>query len=96
MNRNLLSAGIQASPALAALASSSANALGTVGVPLEQRDYHPHITLARRKTRGPLPLLDPVLADLHSSGFGSFEASKFVLFLSQQGKYTQLREYGFQ
>lgn len=95
MNRHVLSAGIEASPALDALASSTANQLAAIGVALEKRDYHPHITIARRKSRGPLPRLEPALAELRSADFGHFVASKFVLFQSRQGKYTQLREYTF-
>jgi 2'-5' RNA ligase len=95
MSRHVLSAGVEATPALVALASSTGNALGAIGVPLEKRDYHPHITLARRKSRGPLPRLEPPLSALRSADLGAFQSSKFVLYRSDQGKYTQLKEYTF-
>jgi len=40
--------------ALLQLAQTLANALATAGVALEERDFHPHMTLARR-CRGPYP-----------------------------------------
>ena len=96
MNKRVLCAGIQESPALTSLASSTSAALGALGVPMEDRDYHPHLTLARRRHSGRLPQLDQALTQLSSSDFGTFPATKFALFLSHGGKYTQIKEYALE
>ena len=93
MNPRVLAAGIVAPPALASLARATRDALASIGVALEDREYHPHLTLARRKHRRPTPLLGQAIARLQSSEFGTFSATGFALFLSHGGKYTQLREY---
>jgi 2'-5' RNA ligase len=93
MNRRVLCAGVEAGPALGLLASSTGTTLARIGVPQEDREYHPHLTLARRKRPGPLPQLDLAIAELHSPDFGTFAATKFALFLSHGGKYTQIREF---
>jgi RNA 2',3'-cyclic 3'-phosphodiesterase len=93
MNRRVLCAGVEAGPGLGLLASSTGAALATIDVPRENREYHPHLTLARRKRPGPLPQLDLAIAELHSPDFGTFAATKFALFLSHGGKYTQIREF---
>jgi 2'-5' RNA ligase len=95
MNKHVLAGGITESPTLSSLASSTSRALATIGVAIEDREYHPHLTLARRKKGGSLPQLDRVISDLRSFDFGTFQAAKFALFLSHGGKYTQLREYVF-
>jgi 2'-5' RNA ligase len=93
MNKRVLCAGIQETRALAALASSTAATLASIGVPIEDREYHPHLTLARRRHSGRLPQLDQALTELRSLDLGTFPATKFALFLSHGGKYTQIKEY---
>lgn len=93
MNPRVFTAGIVAPQALAILARSTGHALAAIGVALEDREYHPHLTLARRKHRRPATLLDQAVAKLSSLQFGSFTATSFALFLSHGGKYTQLWEY---
>jgi 2'-5' RNA ligase len=93
MNPRLLAAGIVAPPALTSLARSTGDALASIGVALEDREFHPHLTLARRKHRGPAALLDQAVSRLRASEFGSFTATSFALFLSHGGKYTQVWEY---
>jgi 2'-5' RNA ligase len=93
MNARVLSAGIVAPPVLASLAHSTGDALASIGVAIEKREYHPHLTLARRKNRRPAALLDQAVAKLATSEFGSFTATSFALFLSHGGKYTSLKEY---
>ncbi len=93
MNRRVLCAGIEAGPALGLLASSTGTALASIGVPQEDREYHPHLTLARRKRPGTLPALDHGISELQSSDFGTFATTKFALFLSHGGKYTQIKEF---
>jgi RNA 2',3'-cyclic 3'-phosphodiesterase len=93
MNPRVLAAGIVAPPALASLAGSIGKALASIGVAIEDREYHPHLTLARRKHRRPAAELDGAVAKLGTFEFGSFPATSFALFLSQGGKYTQLKEF---
>jgi 2'-5' RNA ligase len=93
LNRRVLCAGIEAGPALASLVSSTGALLAEIGVPREDREYHPHLTLARRRHVRPVPQLDQVIFEQRSSEFGTFSATKFTLFLSHGGKYTQIREF---
>jgi 2'-5' RNA ligase len=93
MNKRVLCAGIEETTALATLASSTGAALAGIGVPIEDRPYHPHLTLARRKHPGRVAQLDQVVAELSSSDFGMFTATQFGLFLSHGGKYTQIKDY---
>jgi 2'-5' RNA ligase len=93
MNPRVLAAGIVAPPALTSLARSTGDALASIGVAIEKREYHPHLTLARRKHRHPATQLDQAVSKLSSSEFGSFTAATFALFLSHGGKYTLLKEY---
>jgi len=93
MNKRVLTAGIQSDSTMGALASATTAALAGIGHPVEDRAYHPHLTLARNKKSGRLPALEPFLVEHRSTTFGSFVASRFALFLSHGGKYTQLKEY---
>ncbi len=76
----VLFAGIVAGEELAALAHETEQRLAAVGVPVEEREYRPHLTLARVKAaqRG----LVNDLGEDASAEFGSFRAESFFLFLS--------------
>lgn len=93
MSRRVLIAGVEKSEALAALAATTTERLGSIGVAIEDREYHPHLTLARRKTPGALPQLEKAITRLQDKDFGVFQAAGFGLFLSHGGKYTQIKEY---
>ncbi len=88
LNPRALCADIE-SPTLAALASATWDALTPLGVVKEDREYHPHLTLARNKHKVSRLKLD----QFASADLGTFTASTFALFLSHGGKYTQLKEY---
>jgi 2'-5' RNA ligase len=75
--------------ALTTLADATWNALSSLGLAKEERAYHPHLTLARKKKKSSNLRLDQYGA----SDFGTFKAYNFVLFLSHGGKYTQLKQY---
>jgi 2'-5' RNA ligase len=92
-NGRVFYASIEASPGLAALAGATESALAEIGVPVENREYHPHLTLARRKDRVPLDALNAAIKRLPSGDFGTFAPDAFVLFLSSGGRYTPLREF---
>ncbi|MEQ1949557.1 MAG: RNA 2',3'-cyclic phosphodiesterase [Bryobacteraceae bacterium] len=95
-------AGVEASESLRTLAANTEAATGRAGVPLEDRTYSPHLTLAR--IREPLPL-DAIRKELEAkpkaSGaapaekfdFGTFRATGFHLYLSAAGRYTRLAEF---
>ena len=106
-NPRVFWAGIEAGESLRKLAGHTERVLAELGVPVEDRGFHPHLTLARRRTPVPLDSLRQALAagesdpSNHSSParkgggyeFGSFQAASFFLYLSRGGKYTRLREF---
>ena len=91
----MLYAGVEASDALTALAAATERAAEGVGVPVEDRIYRPHVTLARTRKRVPLGALRQALAEIELSAIGSYRASSFALYLSAAGKYTKLQEFSF-
>ncbi len=91
-------AGVEGGPALAELAGRTEKAAAALGVPVETRAFSPHLTLARIRTAVALGPLRAELASLPSGcgfDFGSFEASRFFLYLSAGGKYTKLQSYEY-
>ena len=86
-------AGIEAGETLKTLARSTEQAVAKLGVPVEDRPYSPHLTLARIKDRTPLGALRDAIHGLESQAFGAFRASAFFLYLSSNGKYTRLAEF---
>jgi len=93
INRRILHADIEAPPALAALASATEAALEQIGIKKEDREYHPHLTLARNPNRIPISALERAIEKHALDDFGAFTAAQFVLFLSKGGKYTPLKEF---
>ncbi|MSV35362.1 MAG: RNA 2',3'-cyclic phosphodiesterase [Bryobacterales bacterium] len=91
-------AGVEGGEALRALARDTGQAVAALGVPAEGRPYSPHLTLARiRETvpheTVPLEALQEKLRMLPAGcgyDFGVFRATRFFLYLSRGGKYTQL------
>jgi 2'-5' RNA ligase len=94
-NPRVFWAGIESSTELTRLAKDTETAVAALGVPVEDRDYHPHLTLARRRDPVPVDRLRAIVDGLSSADFGSFRASSFFLYLSTAGKYTKLQEYPF-
>ncbi len=92
-NPRVFFAGIESSQELPALARATEQALTVLGVSSEDRDFHPHLTLARRREAVPLEELRQVLAKIASDDFGSFQAASFFLYLSAGGRYTRLQEF---
>ena len=96
----ILWTGIKAPQSLADLALQTDSALAPLGIPVENRPYSPHLTLARTRDFGtPLAPLRQAIAQLPSVDFGHFEADRFALYLSKPGAggsiYTQLAEFPF-
>lgn len=89
----MLYAGVESGEALIALASATEQAAATAGVPVEDRNFRPHVTLARTRKRVPLGALKQALTEIELSSIGSYRASSFALYLSAAGKYTKLQEF---
>ncbi len=89
----VLWAGVEAGPELASLAHETEQAVHTLGVPIEDRKYSPHLTLARIRDAGPLGPLRAAIEAEGPADFGSFLASTFYLYLSKDGRYTKLAEF---
>jgi len=88
-------AGMEAKETLRTLAHSTEQALAKLGVPVEERDYSPHLTLARIREAVKLDALHHAIQSLPKGtlDFGSFHAAEFFLYLSAGGKYTRLAEF---
>ena len=94
-NPRVFWAGIEVNESLRQLAENTEQGLAAIGVPVEDRAFHPHLTLARRRDPVPLEHLKRILDSLSpdSSDFGTFDAVSFFLYLSAAGKYTKLEEF---
>jgi 2'-5' RNA ligase len=92
-NPRVLFAGIEAGAELGALADRTNRSVAALGVPAEEREFHPHLTLARRRDPVPIDRLRKEVAENRTTGFGSFHAESFFLYLSKAGQYTKLQEY---
>jgi RNA 2',3'-cyclic 3'-phosphodiesterase len=91
-------ASVKAPPELGALAAATEGELKRkLGIAAEEgRPYRAHLTLARlgsSTTAADLGVLRRAVAALPSTGFGSFEAAAFHLYLSEAGRYTKLASY---
>jgi 2'-5' RNA ligase len=86
-------AGVEGGEALRILARSTEEAMAELGVPMEGRGYSPHLTLARVREAVALDRLHQAIKSFPSGcgfDFGSFRATRFFLYLSAGGRYTQL------
>jgi 2'-5' RNA ligase len=89
----VLWAGVEADESLAKLANATGQAVAALGVPVEERPYSPHLTLARIREpisqSGPLDSLRAKVAKADTD-FGAFRAAQHTLYLSAGGRYTPL------
>jgi RNA 2',3'-cyclic 3'-phosphodiesterase len=92
-NPRVFWAGIESGPELATLAHATEQSLAALGIAAEDREFHPHLTLARRRNPVPLEHLRKELAKIPSIDFGRFQAGAFFLYLSTAGKYIKLNEF---
>jgi 2'-5' RNA ligase len=89
-------AGVKGGESLEAVATDTESALAAIGVPVENREFRPHLTLARTRegvSKDSLNALRGAIASLESDDFGSFRAAAHALYLSAGGKYTRLRQF---
>ncbi len=103
--------GIAAGPQLASLAKSVDESTAALGVPKEEHEFSPHLTLARRgssaaphqrKSDGFNPgfqRLQEKLAAMTALDFGTMTAREFCLYQSQLlrggARYTKVASFGF-
>jgi RNA 2',3'-cyclic 3'-phosphodiesterase len=96
----VLWAGVHAGDELRALVHETQEALAKRGIARDDREFSPHLTLARIKNPVPLQGLRRSVAELQPAALGSFRASHFALFRSEPGSnasiYRKLREYKFE
>jgi len=83
-------AGVEAGDDLRSLAKATDQAVHAIGVPLDSREYSPHLTLARIRKRVYMGALTKEAEKLERTDFGSFRATDFYLYLSRAGAYTKL------
>jgi 2'-5' RNA ligase len=91
--------GVDASPNLAQIAADVDRALEPLGIPREDRDYVPHLTLARiEPPRGSEPLARAA-EELQSSDFGAASETKLYLFESKLehsgAEYRKIEAFDF-
>lgn len=91
--------GMQAGPELAELAKQIDAKLQPVGIPHAEKEFRPHLTLARFNSTEGLPKLQDVIKRLATQEFGSTTAREFHLYQSKlkQGgaEYTRLASFAF-
>jgi 2'-5' RNA ligase len=92
-NPRVFWAGVEGGEDLKALARATERAVNAIGVAVEDREYSPHLTLARIRERVPLEALQLATTSVKSTGFGSFDARSFHLYLSRGGQYSKLAEF---
>jgi RNA 2',3'-cyclic 3'-phosphodiesterase len=90
----VLWAGVAGGTPLSDLAHATEEAVFRLGVAREEREYSPHLTLARIRDANSLNKLRREVEALGEGvDFGSFIAPNFFLYLSQAGRYTKLAEF---
>jgi 2'-5' RNA ligase len=96
-NPRILWAAVKAPQRLKDLVQATEDALATLGIEREKKQYSPHLTLARIKEPVPLAPLRQAIAGLDSTDLGEFTASRFCLYQSRTNPsgsiYTELAEF---
>jgi 2'-5' RNA ligase len=90
-------AAMEAPAGLFALARDTDAACARLGIAVEKKAFHPHLTLARIRTAEPLFELKKAILELPSADFGAFSAERFHLYQSQLAPggsiYTKLATF---
>lgn len=96
----VLWSGVHGDERLLNLVRETEDRLVELGVKREDREFSPHLTLARIKNPVPLGRLRQKVGEMQPAALGHFSASQFALFRSDPGSnssiYRKLREYKFQ
>jgi 2'-5' RNA ligase len=89
--------GLEAPTSLGKLAHSIDESLGNIGVPREDREFSPHLTLARNRKGALSPHLRDAIAHHSGQFFGEMTATSFHLIESRLkstgAEYTTLESY---
>jgi len=92
----VLFAGVAAAPELSRLAEATSEVLAAIGLAREERDYSPHLTLARIRNEN-IHKLRERIKNMSITEFGKFEVREFHLYLSKTSPhgsvYSKLRTY---
>jgi len=92
--------GVHGGEQLAALAGETEDLLSQLGIPKEQREFSPHLTLARIKNPVPLGNLRRKVQEMQPATMGTLSVSRFSLFRSRPGTnasiYEKLIDYQFE
>jgi 2'-5' RNA ligase len=92
--------GAQGGNDLTGLAAEIEDALAALGIAKEEREFSPHLTLARIKNPVPLSSLRKKVQEMQPSEMGKFSVSHFSLFRSRPGTnasiYEKIGEYQFE
>ena len=98
----VLGVGFAPSPALesvSALARNAENAARKLGLAAEDRDFHPHVTLARVRRPWPRPDVEKFRVDTARWNFPPWQARSVVLYESRLGRdgatHAPLEEWSF-
>ena len=90
----ILWAGVESDPALTALAASLEHTARGLGLEPETREFHPHLTLARRRRGERATLPEGLTAPLAAVSFAVSEVILFQSVLHPGGaRYTALERY---
>ena len=96
----VLWAGVNGGEALKSLAHDIEDHLAEIGIKREEREFSPHLTLARIKSPAPLGRLRQKVDELQKIQIGVFPVAQFALFRSDPGSnssiYRKLHEYKFE
>jgi 2'-5' RNA ligase len=86
--------------ALNQLQRETEESLVPLGIARENREFSPHLTLARIKTPVPLRRLHEKVEEMQPAALGRFSATHFALYRSDPGSnasiYRKLRDYRFE
>ncbi len=97
---HVLWAGVQGGDPLRRLALETEERLAILGIAKEDREFRPHLTLARIKKPVPLGRLRQKMQEVKPTFFGKFPAAEFALYRSDPGSnastYRKLRAYRFE
>jgi len=89
--------GVDAPPGLTKIVHAIEESLANIGIPREERECSPHLTLARSKEGRILPSLSEAIAKREKSGFGEMTATSFQLIESKLkstgAEYTTLESF---
>ncbi|MBV9406313.1 MAG: RNA 2',3'-cyclic phosphodiesterase [Acidobacteriaceae bacterium] len=96
----VLWAGVHGAEPLIALARETEERLEQLGIKKEEREFAPHLTLARIKNPAPLRRLRTKVEEMRPAALGKFPVTGFALYRSDPGSnasiYRKLREYKFE